>query len=552
MQRPDIKKHTQSAFSTRVSSRCLHPCRGNPFLLLLPHECRQPSGVSNGHIHTSTEEPPALKPATPSRNNGVLHRPPPANVSPSPDMLIETLSASPVVYGRKTSSEEQEEARSALVRQSLDSEDSVLCDMSAFLRDHSHRSPSRLRKVQSMFVESPTACAPGLRPSAPANTTPPAVPKRTRQNGISNQALCPVDVGGSSSSDQSEQPKRKFSHPSILRPPVLSSNLSIIPDPGSLGSGLETSSTSALHAVSLAAAAQRSSTSIHVRMNSASSVPSSPEEVHRQKGTPPTTRKDPADWTRKMSAPVGPGQFGLEGSQVRPEQKKKFSSATGMNLRESDCERGSELVLLEEEGDPLPRRRTGPGHTSSNRENATTSRQSSSPLANTPTPRADKGSEPPTLPPRRFDPYASVLVTPATPCQRIPSDSSYPSDAGTRQTEGGYSTRSSSESDPDQVSPSTTNPIYVETTGTEGYSYQGSTYTHHPYESWATSQLDVENLRALAHFPWFHGMISRANASQLVLAEGEAGSGQYLVRQSESREGDFVLTFNYHSRAKVR
>lgn len=145
-----------------------------------------------------------------------------------------------------------------------------------------------------------------------------------------------------------------------------------------------------------------------------------------------------------------------------------------------------------------------------------------------------------------------MLVTPATPCQRIPSDSSYPSDAGTRQTEGGYSTRSSSESDPDQVSPSTTNPIYVETTGTEGYSYQGSTYTHHPYESWATSQLDVENLRALAHFPWFHGMISRANASQLVLAEGEAGSGQYLVRQSESREGDFVLTFNYHSRAKVR
>lgn len=104
----------------------------------------------------------------------------------------------------------------------------------------------------------------------------------------------------------------------------------------------------------------------------------------------PTTRKDPADWTRKMSAPVGPGQFGLEGSQVRPEQKKKFSSATGMNLRESDCERGSELVLLEEEGDPLPRRRTGPGHTSSNRENATTSRQSSSPSRILPLPELTK------------------------------------------------------------------------------------------------------------------------------------------------------------------
>ena len=46
-------------------------------------------------------------------------------------------------------------------------------------------------------------------------------------------------------------------------------------------------------------------------------------------------------------------------------------------------------------------------------------------------------------------------------------------------------------------------------------------------------------------------MISRTNASQLVVADGDRGTGQYLVRQSESREGDFVLTFNYHGRAKV-
>ena len=469
-------------------------------------------------------------------------------------MLIESLTASPVIYGRKTSSQErEEEARAVMLRQSVNSEDSILFDMSVFLREHSHRSPSRLRKAQSMFVEPPASCVHGLHPSASPHTTPPAVPKRLRQNGISSQAVCPVDIGASSSSDQSE-PKRKFSHPSIVRPPVLSSNLGIIPDPGSLESCLQSSSTSALHAVSLAAAAQRLSTSIHTRMSSVPSAPSSPEEVHHQK-TPPTAaaRKDPAEWMRKMSAPVGPGQFGLEGSQVRPEQKKKFSSATGVNLREGERERGSELILLEEEGDHLPRYSAGRGHGRSDRENASTSRQSSSPLANTPTPtRGSAGAEPPTPPPRRFDPYASVLVTPATPCQRIPSDSSYPSDAGIRQTEGGYSTRSSSVSDPDQVSPSAANPIYVETTGTEGYSYQGSTYTHHPYESWATSQLDVENLRALAHYPWFHGMISRANASQLVLAEGEAGSGQYLVRQSESREGDFVLTFNYHNRAKVR
>ena len=98
----------------------------------------------------------------------------------------------------------------------------------------------------------------------------------------------------------------------------------------------------------------------------------------------------------------------------------------------------------------------------------------------------------------------------------------------------------------------TGNPIFVETT--DGHDYGEVTmHTTHPYEYWATNRQDIENLRLLSQFPWFHGMISRENATQLVLtANQESGNGQYLVRQSESREGDFVLTFNYHDRAKVR
>ena len=61
----------------------------------------------------------------------------------------------------------------------------------------------------------------------------------------------------------------------------------------------------------------------------------------------------------------------------------------------------------------------------------------------------------------------------------------------------------------------------------------------------------LDTISTLLTMPWFHSQISRAEAASHVTMGGSDTHGRFLIRKSDTKQGELVLTFNNEGSAKV-
>ena len=383
--------------------------------------------------------------------------------------LIENLRSSPVLFTLQTPSpsssplhvqDEHPVINVTTVPVSPNRSSSVLRETCPGTRKRAQRSS----QAQSMYV---TGEAPvGLRSLQPS----PPFSRRGRQAKTANQSKeRPSDLTGG---------QRRTSQPSMTRTPRdLISSPTDIPLPSNLECS-QSSSSSALHPVSLAA----------IRSSVSNSDIIEDEDQDTTTATVTPTTPVPPPPYRKSSAPSVMHHSSQVGDQS---SSPHFSSSEALGRVGSEDRLDFIPLAVSAESSSAgghSRQRSYDSGLSHNTEGAPTS-----PLA-TNCYRIDVGSieHIPTATSGHSSTFSSAGNIHEVTRDTVAAPSSPP-------TLGGPQAADSSAT----AAQTNSHPLYIEINGRE--QVEVATHTQHPYEYWATSPTDVENLRALSHYPWFHG-----------------------------------------------